>query len=151
MEMVKIVKSDRRNGRARLAIELDPESRVEKSHKHEVNINTIMAKARKGIPIPVSRGGGMYGDFTGAMDYHSTLQRIDEAMDMFAALPASIRSRFQNEPGQLIEFLSNPENEDKAIELGLIPDRREVVSDQDIEAPGGAEEVEMPAEGAIST
>jgi phage internal scaffolding protein len=42
------------------------------------------------------------------------------AQNAFKTLPASIRKEFNNDPSQVIDFLNNPANKDKAIELGLI-------------------------------
>jgi phage internal scaffolding protein len=36
------------------------------------------------------------------------------------ALPAQIRSRFDNDPAKLIDFLENEQNHDEAIKLGLV-------------------------------
>jgi phage internal scaffolding protein len=42
------------------------------------------------------------------------------AEDEFDALPAQIRARFENEPANLIDFLSNEQNRDEAEKLGLV-------------------------------
>lgn len=97
-------------------------SRTEQQHRDVCNINSIVKKARKGIPVRVNKGTGLYGDFSGFEDYHSTLNRINDALLDFQALPSHIRARFKNDPGQLLEFIANPESEKEARELGLLPE-----------------------------
>jgi len=62
-----------------------------------------------------------YGDFTGIGDYQSALNSVIQAQDAFMELDAHVRARFANDPGLLLDFLSNGENRDEAIKLGLIP------------------------------
>jgi len=61
-----------------------------------------------------------YGDFTDVVDYHSALNAVIAAEDEFMALPANIRSRFDNDPAKLIDFMENPANLAEAQSLGLV-------------------------------
>jgi phage internal scaffolding protein len=45
---------------------------------------------------------------------------IMEAQNRFMELPAKVRKEFDNDPGAFLAFLENPNNYDRAIELGLI-------------------------------
>jgi len=96
-----------------------PNTLVQQHFKDEVNINNIMAKAVRTGFLP-QKSAGSYGDFTNAYDFQSAQNKIIEAQNAFEALPANIRSRFRNEPANLIEFVNNSENYDEAVELGLI-------------------------------
>lgn len=98
---------------------MNHENKTEQAHKVTCNINTIMAKARHGQIIE-QRPGGSYGDFSGEIDFHTAQNRIQQAYDEFMTLPATMRKRFNNDPGHLLEFLNNPENAAEAIELGII-------------------------------
>lgn len=42
-----------------------------------------------------------------------------EAENSFNMLPSEIRNRFQNDPGQLIGYLSDEKNNEEAYKLGL--------------------------------
>lgn len=96
------------------------------------DINKIVAKfGMKNKPIKaiannllmtshVRRDEGKYGDFTGITDYASAVIQLREASETFMQLPSSIRKRFGNDPGNLIEFLGDENNRSEAIELGLI-------------------------------
>jgi phage internal scaffolding protein len=88
--------------------------------KDECDINNILRQFNITGLLPESSLSPRYGDFTGISDYHTALNRVIAAEDEFMALPAQIRSRFDNDPAKLIEFLENSDNKDEAIKLGLV-------------------------------
>jgi len=88
--------------------------------KDECDINNILKQFNVTGLLPEAPLSPRYGDFTGISDYHSALNQVIAAEDEFMALPAQIRSRFDNDPAKLIDFLENVENKDEAIKLGLI-------------------------------
>lgn len=94
-------------------------SKTEKAHQGRVNINSIAAKMLKGH-TPPTKAGGQYGDFTSVEDFHTSLNKVNDAFNDFNNLPAQIRSAFDNDPAQLIGFLSDESNREAAAELGLI-------------------------------
>lgn len=62
-----------------------------------------------------------YGDFSETPnDLRGILEMQQEAVDRFNALPANIRSRFNNDPAQLYRFIHNEQNWDEAVKLGLL-------------------------------
>lgn len=84
-----------------------------------VNINTIVRRMQKGQAVPVVNGEPFYGDvseFTGLQD---ALIKVQEANELFMAYPAELRERFDNDPVQFVDFMSDPENTDEAVKLGL--------------------------------
>ena len=97
-------------------------SRTKQSFADECNINKIIAKFRKtGMISHLKATGGHYGDFTGVTDYRQALDAIREADASFATLPADIRRRFDNDPAQFLQFVSNPENAEALKDMGLVP------------------------------
>lgn len=88
--------------------------------KDETDINNILRQFNITGLLPETPLSPRYGDFTGISDYHSALNQVIAAEDEFMALPAQIRSRFDNDPAKLIDFLDNVENKTEAINLGLI-------------------------------
>lgn len=107
--------------------------------KKECDINAIMKRYRStGIP-PALRKGGVYGDFSNVGDYREALEKVENAREDFGSLPAEIRSRFRNDPGELIAFLSNTANRDEAVKLGLVePKVAEDKKDKDVPASAPA-------------
>lgn len=85
----------------------------------EVNINTIVRNfgLTHELPpeVPI-----YYADVTDMPDYQTSLNFVRQADANFMLLPADLRSRFDNNPQLLLNFLSNDANRDEAIKLGLI-------------------------------
>lgn len=67
---------------------------------------------------------GQYADLTDLPDYQEALNTVIAADAAFMALPSQIRDRFQNDPANFVNFLSDPSNQDEAIRLGLAVDTR---------------------------
>jgi len=89
--------------------------------KKEVDINNIIKKYKDtGVVQHVNALQGSFGDFTHAMDYQSSLNKVKQAQDSFAALPANIRKRFKNNPAALVAFVEDPKNKREAAYLGLL-------------------------------
>lgn len=86
----------------------------------ETDINRIVETwVRTGI-APQNPISALQGDFTDAVDYRTSLDRLRAAQAEFNGLDASVRSYFGNDPANLIEFLGNENNRSKAEELGLV-------------------------------
>lgn len=90
----------------------------------ECDINVIMARYQSTGVLPVIQA--REGRFVDAPedDYHSAMIKVAEANSMFAQLPARIRDRFENDPGQLIAFLQDDRNLQEARELGIVEPER---------------------------
>lgn len=105
----------------RLTVDTGTEGGAKQSFKDETNINSIMAKwHRTGAIEHMNKRQGEYGDFSHATDYHDTFLRIQDANLAFDALPSNVRARMHNDPGELMDFLADPENRAEATELGLM-------------------------------
>lgn len=97
-------------------------TRTQQAFKPECDINRIMQKYQKvGQFGHVTQATAAYGDFSTAQDYMASVQSCRDAQADFDGLPSSIRDRFKNDPGALLDFLNNQENEAEAQQLGLIP------------------------------
>lgn len=111
----------RKNGRKRVRSINHRPSRTQQQFKAECDINNIMAKYQQtGEFLHVTKKTGRFADFTEIKDYQSMLDQVIVAQDAFASLPANIRLKFQNDPGQLISFLRDRKNHDEGVKLGLI-------------------------------
>ena len=95
-------------------------SLTQQHQKDQADINFIVEQFNVTGILPTAPVSPKFGDFTGIYDYQSALNAVIEAEDEFMSLPANLRSRFENDPVNLINFLSNEENRQEAIELGLI-------------------------------
>jgi Chlamydia-phage Chp2 scaffold (Chlamy_scaf). len=99
----------------------EPEvTKTVQSEKDRTEINNVIRRYNKtGLIDHVAKGRAMYGDFTEINEYQENLNMIMKAEASFAALPSEIRKKFDNDPGQFFEFATNPENEQKLVEMGL--------------------------------
>ena len=93
---------------------------AQQNFKDETDINYIVRQFGITGELPGKPMNPQYGDFTGVLDYHSAVNAVLAAQDDFMGLPAQMRSRFNNDPAQLIDFLGNEENREEAIKLGLV-------------------------------
>lgn len=107
---------------ARIDCSNDP-TKTEQHHAEALNINIIAARygITDGSIIPQTSDPSHYGDFTEApRDYREALDRIRDAEAKFLRLPAAIRSKFNNQPMEMLSWLQNPEHLDEAVTIGLL-------------------------------
>lgn len=110
-------------GRAvpRLGHDNDQPSMTKQSFKDESDINVIMRRFQRDGVLPLPKAEPRWEDFTSVDDYHASMNTVKAAEAAFADLPAYIRHAMGNSAENLLEFLSDEENREEAIELGLIP------------------------------
>lgn len=97
------------------------ETRVQQQHRDDVNINNIVKKYIGGSLPSGNPLTPMYMDISGYPTYHEMLNITTKAEQDFMQFPAKIRSQFGNKAENLINFISDNKNREKAQELGLIP------------------------------
>lgn len=106
--------------RSRLMQKFDQPSRTKQSFKDECDINKIMKKfERTGMVAHLSKYQGSYADVSGGVDYHTALNTVAAAKEMFLTLPAKVRARFEHDPGAFLDFVGDPANEKEMVEMGL--------------------------------
>lgn len=111
-----------RGQRKRVLTPVGDHSMTDQSFKDECDINFIMQKYEKtGLLDHVNTYQGQYGDFTDAPDYHTALNKMNDAQEMFMTVPAKIRELFNNDPGEFLEFVLDGQNEEAMREMGLLP------------------------------
>ena len=100
-------------------LECKDKSLTQQQFRDECDINNIMKKAEKTGLFPVCKAQPVYGDFSKRM---STLEAMNFAATIkrqFAALPVEIRSRFDHNVANLVEFLADEKNLEESYKLGL--------------------------------
>lgn len=98
-------------------------SMTKQEFKDQCDINNIIKSFKlTGQITHIARNAaqGMYMDLPDELDFQTALNTIREAEEAFDSLPAKIRERFQNDPGQFLAFLSDPANKEEATKLGLL-------------------------------
>ncbi|QXP08295.1 MAG: internal scaffolding protein [Arizlama microvirus] len=92
---------------------------TQKADASETDINVIMAKYQKTGQLPKVLTTPLFGDFTNAPDYREAVEAVNAANEAFMEIPAKIRMRFGNDPGEFMKFASDPANRDELSKLGL--------------------------------
>lgn len=101
-------------------LDCQDESLAQQNFKAECDINTIVQTFTRTGDLPIAPLPPQFGDFSGICDFHSALNSVFAAQEAFMGLPAHIRSRFENDPQNLIAFLDDPANREEAVSLGLV-------------------------------
>lgn len=52
-------------------------------------------------------------------NYMDVMNQLNQARDQFMSLPAKVRSQFDNDPGRFVDFVSDPNNGDELVRMGL--------------------------------
>lgn len=103
------------------------ESLTLQADAENADITLIMQKyAKTGIFNATIREGLQYGDISQLPDYHAAYNEIARANELFEALDAKIRSRFQNDPSKMIDFIADDSNYDEAVKLGLVQAKKQL-------------------------
>ncbi len=121
--------------------------RTKQAPSAECDINQIMKKfVKTGTLSHANSYQGEYG-FASAVDFHSAMNVVTRADQMFDALPAKIRDKFANDPAQFLDFVQDEKNDPEMIELGL----KEAVPTEaaaPVATPAEPQEPAIPAEPA---
>lgn len=107
--------------RVRVVVDTGDKSMTKQSMSDACDINKIMAKyERTGVITHARANAGFYADVSAVGDYHAAVLQVQAARDLFMSLPAQLRSRFDNDPGKYLDFVTNPENRDELVKMGLM-------------------------------
>lgn len=126
-------------------LKCDDPSLAQQQFKEEADINTILERfARNGGILNGPSREPLSGDFTGFGDFHSAMNTVVAAQQAFADLPAKVRTRFNNDPGQFVDFVNDESNRDEAVKLGLIS------PPEPVGAPESPKAIEGATKGKVS-
>lgn len=114
--------------------------------QEECDVNNIMKKYLVTGTVP-QIAGAFYDETPDVVDYFSLNNHIAGIDEAFMELPSAVRKKFQNNPGLLLEFLSDERNLDEAISLGLISKQDAYASAlQDVSPKENQEVSEKPSD-----
>jgi len=112
------------------------ESLTAQEFKEESDINTIIDRFGIGEnPIEAQRWVTDVDIADAPNNYQDVMNQLNAARDQFMSLPARVRSRFENDPAKFVSFVSDANNLEEMVSLGLA-ERREPTSQLAPEAPG---------------
>lgn len=122
---MKIEIKKRPNGSKRVLMHCDDDSRTRQEFKNECDLNLIIKRFSKTpegrSALENARGylSARFGDVSDVPDYQVALNQVKRANEVFEALPAVLRKRFDHDPSKFLEFCDNPNNLDEMRSLGL--------------------------------
>lgn len=120
---------DRRAASDATALICSDESRTHQSFTEECDPNYVVDRHNRGLDITLNRARPMYGDFTGAPgSYHEALNILRTTGELFMELDAKVRAQFDNDPGKFYDFVKNPDNAEKLVEMGFATPVKEDLS-----------------------
>lgn len=95
--------------------------------RDESDINNILKRfERTGVLPEMIRQNPQYGDFTDVPSYQESLDIVMKAEEQFLSLDAKLRREFDNDPVKFLEFVNDPSNAKRMVELGLATERVDV-------------------------
>ncbi len=119
-------------------------SLCEQHHADSCDINKIMGRYRKtGVVDHLNKHGPMYGEIP-SLDLQEATEVVIKANEMFDDLPSHIRNKFDNKPGDFLDFVQNPANLEEMRELGLSKVEEPAVEQVVPEVPLAPEEEVIP-------
>lgn len=115
------------------------------SFSEETDIDHIIKKYGASAFDLNYKMSGRYEDVTYVQDYQSSLNQVQAAKDRFMTMPAAIRSKFDNDPGRFLDFVSKEENLSAMADMGLLTP--EAAQRIDNEKKSAAAQAALKAEG----
>lgn len=114
-------------------------SKTKQSFAEEADINTIVRRFNLTGQLPENVRAPTYGDYEGIFDFQSAMNAVREAEESFAAMPANVRARFNNNPAAFVDYCSELTPDLKDFEhraelekLGLVLPRKPSEADKTI-------------------
>jgi len=107
--------------RRRVAKVFKEKSRTVQSSAPACDINNIMKKYKEtGMIQHNSNREPFYGDVSGITDFRQAMEIVLNAETTFNNLPSEVREKFENDPGNFIEWIKNPTNLEEARKDGYV-------------------------------
>ena len=99
---------------------LEP-SMTRQSELESSDINSIMARYKTTGYLPTGdEREAFFADVSEMGDYRTAMQHMLDAEAFFMSLPSELRAEFENDTAQFLDFVSNDENHDRMVEMGLL-------------------------------
>lgn len=109
-----------------------PEESLTQQHfTRECDPNFIVDRVNRGLDISLTTRRPFYGDFSEVPgSYQEALNNIIAAKEAFMELPAKVRAKFDNDPGQFLDALSDPDQADYFRSIGILQESSDSLSTQ---------------------
>ncbi|MFN9302415.1 MAG: hypothetical protein ACK6DA_06535 [Candidatus Kapaibacterium sp.] len=101
-------------------IECPEPTLTQQQFAEEADINTIVKRFGLTGQLPQITDIPQEGEFVGITSFHEAMNTITRAHEAFDQLPAEHRRRFNNDPGNMLAFVSDDNNRAEAEKMGLV-------------------------------
>lgn len=88
-----------------------------------------------------------FGDFSELQDFQTSQNLIARTKEQFDSLPSGLRAQFDHNVNTYVEFLLDPANKEKAIELGLMNPEKKAV-EPEVQVP--VQPIEQPSMPSVT-
>lgn len=123
---MKIIVKTRKNGTKRYLSVPEGPSKTDPSDKNMVDINNIMLQYQKtGLMPQFKEKLAQYMDTTQIPSYMDAQKQMSHARQLFMNLPSPIRKLMENNPANMEEFISNPDNEAILLKYKILESKEE--------------------------
>lgn len=102
-----------------IAIVFPKTGRTKSEFRESCDINYILKKYQNTGQLPLMQRKPIYGDFSTPVDYQTAQNIIIDANHQFDSLPSDVRQKFNNDPAQFLEFVSDPNNKEEMVKMGI--------------------------------
>lgn len=120
-------------------------SKTQQQFKEQADINTIVKNFGVTGRVPVVARTPLIVDFDAPLDYRMMVDVLRDAQQKFMELPAKVRSRFANDPGEFVDFVQNPDNLDELRRMGLALEKPHVAAEGGKSGSSSGEQAGAPA------
>ncbi|WP_445779306.1 hypothetical protein [Shewanella sp.] len=115
----------------RVQIDCSGDSLTKQSFAQECDVNWIvsryMSNPNSDYSQRLANGQvGQYGDFSNVPNYREALDTVRVGEESFMRLPPKLRTRFSNDAGIFMDFVSDPSNRAEMRTLGLLKPQKPV-------------------------
>lgn len=110
----------RKNGSLDIGTVNEEPTLTQQQYKESSDVNNIIKQYSETGVLPTHNKVAQFLDVSNIADYQQSLQTVFEAQKAFDSLPSHVRTRFENDPNKLLDFMSQTDNYDEALSLGLV-------------------------------
>lgn len=122
----------------RTGVKFPTPSQTFQSEKNDTMIEAYLRKYRATgfFGDPQRKAAAMFGDFSGLEDFQTIQNKMARIREHFDALPSTTRRFFGDDPANYVAFVTNPQNLQKSIDMGLLA--KEDNNEKAFEAPAAS-------------
>lgn len=130
----------------RVTLNCGTKQMTKQSHKDECDIHNILKQyQRTGIVRHIAKHQARYEDLPDPIEFQEAMNIKIAAEEAFSSLPAKLRARYQNDAGQFLAALNDPEEADFLRDMGVLAPKKAAEAPEPPAATPAPPPAEKPA------